>query len=237
VVGPEITQKAIHSALNQLSTELVLYVENYQETDFAQIVEDYAQNEPDVVMEVPQVSATVYPNHGDDRVVEIKFTYQINRDNLRTMQNQVKRVFESAQLYINSDASTVQKCAQLYTFLMERFDYTMQTSITPFYSLLSHGVGDQEAFATVYAAMCNQADLDCSVVSGTRNGKSWYWNIVQEDGVNYHIDLLSCSETGGFHWLTDDQMEDYVWDYTAYAAPLPEETEPAPTETVPDPTE
>ena len=71
VVGPEITQKAIHSALNQLSTELVLYVENYQKTDFAQIVEDYAQNEPDVVMEVPQVSATVYPNQGDDRLVEI----------------------------------------------------------------------------------------------------------------------------------------------------------------------
>jgi predicted NodU family carbamoyl transferase len=147
VVGPEITQKAIHSALNQLSTELVLYVENYQETDFAQIVEDYAQNEPDVVMEVPQVSATVYPNQGEDRVVEIKFTYQINRDNLRTMQNQVKRVFESAQLYINSDELTHEKYSHLYSFLMERFEYKLDTSITPAYSLLRYGVGDAKAFA------------------------------------------------------------------------------------------
>ena len=153
------------------------------------------------------------------------------------MQQQVQRIFASAQLYINSDASTAQKCAQLYTFLMERFDYTMQTSITPFYSLLNHGVGDQEAFATVYAAMCGQAGLDCRVVSGTRNGKSWYWNIVQEDGVNYHIDLLKCSESGSFRWQTEDMMEDYVWDYTAYAVPVPEETEPVPAETVPNPTE
>lgn len=230
-------KELVTEAMDQCSNSVVVLVKLYEATDLQQLVEDHMRSNPDIIMEQPQVAVGVYPETGSSRIVEVKFTYETSRDSLRLMQQQVRRIFASAQLYINSDASTVQKCAQLYTFLMERFDYTMQTSITPFYSLLSHGVGDQEAFATVYAAMCNQAGLDCSVVSGTRNGKSWYWNIVQENGVNYHIDLLSCSETGGFRWLTDDQMEDYVWDYTAYAAPLPEETEPAPTETVPDPTE
>ena len=148
----------------------------------------------------------------------LKFTYETSRESLRQMQQQVRRTFSSAQLYINGDATPEQKCAQLYTFLMERFDYQLQTSITPAYSLLSHGVGDNEAFAVVYAAMCRQAGLDCRVVSGTRDGKSWHWNIVREGDVNYHIDLLACYERGQFRWLPDEAMEGYVWDYTAYSA-------------------
>lgn len=230
-------KQLVTEALNQCSSSVVVLVKLYEATDIQQHVEDYMRKNPDIVMELPQVAVGIYPDAGSNRILEVKFTYETSRDILRQMQQQVRRIFASAQLYINSDAATAQKCAQLYTFLMERFDYTLQTSITPFYSLLNHGVGDQEAFATVYAAMCNQAGVNCSVVSGTRNGKSWYWNIVQEDGVNYHIDLLRCSESGSFRWLTDEQMGDYVWDYTAYEASAPVETEPVPTETVPSPTE
>jgi len=229
VIGPEITQKAIHSALNQLSTELVLYVEDYQETDFAQIVEDYAQNEPDVVMEIPQVSVTVYPDKGEERVVEIKFTYQTNRDNLRTMQNQVKRVFESAQLYVNSDEMTHEKYTHLYSFLMERFDYKLDTSITPAYSLLRYGVGDAKAFAVVFAAMCRQIGMECLTVSGTRDGEPWFWNIIREDDAYCHVDLLRCEEEGELKEYSDSQMHGYVWDYLEYPAcdreVTPEETE------------
>jgi len=220
----------VRQALDQCDSSMVALVKDYEATDLQQLVEDYMRDKPNIVMEMPQVAVGIYPDAGSNRIVEVKFTYETSRESLRQMQQQVSRIFSSAQLYINSDATAAQKCAQLYTFLMERFDYTVQTSITPAYSLLSHGVGDGETFAAVYAAMCRQAGLDCSVVSGTRNGKSWYWNIVQEDGVNYHIDLLRCSETGGFKRLTDAQMEEYVWDYSAYEVPEPEETEPVPTE-------
>ena len=230
VVGTDVIQKAIQSALNQLSTELVLYVEGYQETDFAQIVEDYAQQEPDVVMEIPQVAVTVYPDQGEERVVELKFNYQTNRDNLRTMQSQVKRVFESAQLYVNSDEMTREKYSHLYSFLMERFDYQLDTSITPAYSLLRYGVGDAKAFATVFAAMCRQIGLECLTVSGTRDGEPWFWNIIREDDAYCHVDLLRCEEEGGFQEYADVQMSGYVWDYSEYPVcdreVIPEETQP-----------
>ena len=216
VVGTEIVQKAIYSALNKLSTELVLYIEDYQDTDFAQIVEGYAQKEPDVVMEVPQVSVTVYPNQGEERVAEIKFTYQTNRDSLRTMQSQVKRFFESAQLYVNSDETTHEKYSHLYSFLMERFDYKFDTSITPAYSLLRYGVGDAKAFAVVFAAMCRQIGLECLIVSGTRDGEPWFWNIIREDDAYCHVDLLRCEEEGMFRECSDAQMSGYVWDYLEY---------------------
>jgi hypothetical protein len=209
----------------------------FKESDLLQVVEDYMEENPNIVMELPQVAVGVYPDTGSSRILEVKFTYETSRDSLRQMQQQVRRVFASAQLYISSDATNEQKYAQLYTFLMERFDYQVQTSITPAYSLLNHGVGDCEAFATVYAAMCRQAGLDCHMVSGTKHGQSWYWNIIREDGVNYHVDLLQCYENGQFQRLQDSAMEGYVWDYSAYPLAEVDETQPeatgSPAEVVP----
>lgn len=218
VANLETAISVIGKELDACGTGVVLYLNDYQGTDFAQIVEDYALSHPQTVMELPRVQENVYPETGDARVVELKFTYQNSRGDLRAMQIQVNPVFESAVLYVSGDAKPMEKYAQLYSFLMERYDYTIQTSITPSYSLLRHGVGDVHAFAMVYAAMCVQAGLECDVITGTRHGQAWYWNRVCDGGVYYHVDLLRCSENGKFKAANDSQMTDYVWDYSAYPA-------------------
>lgn len=222
----EKAEKIIIAALEDCSDSVVVLVKDYAAVDFVQIVEDYMKDNPNIVMEMPQVAVGVYPEAGSSRILEVKFTYETSRESLRQMQQEVLRIFSSAQLYINSDATNEQKCAQLYTFLMERFDYEVQTSITPAYSLLSYGVGDCEAFASAYAAMCRQAGVDCLVVSGTRDGESWHWNIIREENVYYHVDLLRCSEEGRFRRRTAAEMQGYVWDYSAY-----EKSETVPAET------
>ena len=225
-------EKLITGAMEECSDSIVMLVSDYNAMDLVQVVEDYTRENPNTIMEMPQVAVGIYPDAGSSRIVEVKFTYETSRESLRQMQQQVRRVFASASLYVNSDATDAQKYAQLYTFLMERFEYDVQTSITPAYSLLSHGVGDCEAFASVYAAMCRQAGLDCEVVSGTKDGQSWHWTIIQENDVYYHVDLLRCSEAGQFLRLTDADMQGYVWDYSAYGS-----TEVIPSEVVPAETE
>ena len=210
-------QMVIGDALDACNAGVVLQIANYQEMDFAQIVEDYVEENPDSVMEMPLVAAGIYGN-GKSRVVELSFTYQTSRDSLRSMQDQVEPVFESAALYVSGEGSESQKYAQLYGFLMERFEYTIETSITPAYSLLVHGVGDSRAFAMVYAAMCRQAGLECQIVTGTRLGEPWTWNIVLDNGNYYHVDLIRGSYSGGFREYTDGDMVGYVWDYSAYPA-------------------
>ena len=215
VADVEAAEVAIGQALSDCDTGIVLLVAQYEKTDFAQMVADFADENPNQVMEMPQVLAGVYPEKGVSRVVELNFTYQTSREALRSMQNQVQPVFSAAKLYVSGEGSDLQKFSQLYGFLMERFDYTLETSITPAYSLLRHGVGDSKAFATVYAAMCRRADLECLVITGTRDGEPWTWNMVCDDGQYYHVDLLQ-SAGGGFRELTDDEMDGYVWDYSAY---------------------
>lgn len=202
----------ISSALNQCEADAVVQIRQFEDTDFIQVVENYARENPQYVMELPQVTVNIYPETGTNRVVELRFTYQTSRESLRNMQEQVQPVFASAALYVSGDGEEREKYSQLYSFLMERYDYQIDASITPTYSLLRHGVGDSRAFAVVYAAMCRQAGLECQVVSGTRNGESHYWNIVCDDGIYYHVNLLE----GSFEERTDDQMTGFVWDYDAY---------------------
>ncbi len=212
VNAPEEVRESIANALKLCEVDIVLLCEGFEEADFVQIVEDYAMDYPQFVMELPQVNVGIYPETGEARVVALHFTYQTSRDRLKTMAEWVKPMFTSASLYVAGDAEHREKFSQLWGFLMERFDYNFETSITPAYSLLHDGVGDSRAFATVYGAMCRQSGLECLVVSGTRQGQSHYWNIVYDDGVYYHVDLLS----GSFRERSDDDMDGYVWDYSAY---------------------
>jgi hypothetical protein len=148
----EAVNKQISMALNNCEAGVVLLINGYRDTDFTQQVQDYADNYPEFVMELPQTTVNMYPEKGSVRLVELKFTYQTSRESLRDMQNRVKPLFDSARLYVSGEASVREKYAQLYAFLMERATYEIQTSITPSYSLLHHGVGDSRAFAMVYAS-------------------------------------------------------------------------------------
>lgn len=201
------------NALEGYESSLVMLVKDYKSRDFSQFVQDYGLEHPQTVMETPQVSQAIYGT-GTNRVVELIFTYQTSRDTLRRMQSQVEPVFDAARLYVSGDGADRQKYAQLCAFLMERFEYKQETSITPSYSLLRHGVGDSRAFATVYAAMCRSAGLECLVVTGTRFGEPASWNMVVDEGIYYHVDLLQ--EPGNYQELTDEQMSGYVWDYSDY---------------------
>ena len=235
----EDIKSAVAAALNDMDTELVFYMEGYTDTDFAQMVENYARENPDEVVEIPRVGVSLYPETGENRVVELSFAYQTDRESLRLMQNHVQQIFESAKLYVSGDEDVEVKLSRLYVFLTGGLDIDRITgqsggsSITPAYSLLRYGVGDSKAFATVYAAMCRQAGLECMTVSGTRNGEAWFWNIVKNGDRYVHVDVLRCVAAGYFRVQSDEQMGSYVWDYLAYPA-CPGEYEP-PAETTAQP--
>lgn len=244
VSGMTQAKEVIAKALDNCSAGVVLMIRGYQDMDVTQFVSDYAQEHPESVMEIPEVAAAVYPDTGADRVLELRFTYQNSREKLRKMQDEVAPVFASAKLYVSGAGDTQRKYNMLYALLTERFsyEYDIVTSITPSYSLLIHGVGDEKAFAVVYSYMCRQAGMECMVVTGTYNGEPHTWNIVRNNGIFSHVDLLRCYRQGYFELNSDQDMVGYVWDYSAYPAcvipiqPTTEPTEPSQTEAPTDPT-
>lgn len=208
-------RKEVESALDECLDTLVLRITGYQEADFNAMIRDYAARNPDRVMEIPGVAVRIFPDRGNIRVVELSFHYRTDQETLRAMREQVEPVFSSAVLYVTGQASDRTKFSQLHTFLTERFDYQIERTVTPAYSLLCQGVGDSQAFAQVYAVLCSRTELEAQIVSGTREGESHWWNMVKIDGLWYHVDLLGPKR---FTILTDDQMAGYEWDREAYPA-------------------
>ena len=213
VRGMESARQAVADALDECAEQLVLQISGYRDTDFTEMVQSYAWLNPDRVMEVPYIDIQVCPDQGDTRVVELRFDYMTDRETLRSMRQQVQPVFSSAALYVTGQGTEQMKFSQLHAFLMERFDYTFQSSRTPAYSLLCEGIGDSRAFAQVYAAMCSRIGLEAMSVSGTKAGEKHHWNLVQINGVWYHLDLLGVA---WFEPMADAEMVGYEWDREAY---------------------
>ena len=216
VESQEQIEELILQRLEACETGVVLISDGQEAVDFNQLVADCALENPQLVMETPVVTVNYYPEEGKEQIIEVKFTYRSNREELRTLQNKVAPIFQSAAQHVTGAWAEEEKAARLYTFLMDRFEYEIGTSTTPAYSLLLHGVGDHQAFATVYAAMCQQSGVDCRVVTGTRKGEPWVWNVLCIDGFYYYIDLLKCKESGGFKMYSQEKMTNYTWDASAY---------------------
>ena len=236
VASMDAVYEQIHQALISCEPNVAIMVEKYEAVDFVQKVQDFVEQNPQLCMEMPQVSPAVYPRGGDRRVVELVFGYQNSREDLRQMQDYVQPIFRAANLNVSAEEEETTKFSRMYAFLMERTDYQQETSLTPAYSLLRHGVGDSKAFAMVYSAMCREAGLTCMVVTGSRDGEPWSWNLICADGVYYHVDLLRSLSSGKLLRMTDAEMRGYVWDYDAFPAASPVQQEQPAEDTVPDET-
>ena len=208
----EQVRKIVSQHLIACDGSAVLYFDNPEQVDYAKMVADYAVSNPQQVMETPTVTVNYYPEQGQQQMVELVFTYQTSSAQLRTLREKVVPVFSSAFQYVAGEWTEMEKMQRLYAFLMDRYEYTITSSITPAYSLLLHGEGDEKAFAMVYAAMCNQAKLDCRVVIGTKDGAAWTWNAVKVDGEYYYLDLLLDNGGEGFRLYTREEMMGYAWD-------------------------
>ena len=225
--APDMDQvfQIVATALESRSELVAVLVQGYEQSDVQAFVSKYAADHPDVVMEEPEVAVSTFPSTGEERVLEIVFHYQTGREEQQKMAEQIKPVFTSAELYVTGNATEVRKAEQLYSFLMERFDYQIEASKTPTYSLLQNGIGDSRAFACVYAQMCRMAGIDCWAVKGEYLGAERWWNgFVLNDGY-YYVDLLRCNELGSYQMMTDRQMSGYNWDRQIYQPLSAEETE------------
>lgn len=230
-------QKLIEQALESFDSRLVLQISGYDAMDFKSNIAHYCAQHPEIVMEIPSVYCNVFPQSGKVRVVELRFTYTTSPAEMSAMRDQVQVIFDAAKGYVSKNAGDAVGFQQLYAFLTERLRYTVESSVTPAYSLLCQGKGDSLAFANVFAALCIRSGLDCQVVRGTRNGAEWYWNIVRVDETYYHVDLCGDLAEEQLTYRADGDMTAYAWPKDQYppCGSAQEPVQPAETE-APQPT-
>ena len=170
---------------------------------------------------------------GASRVVELTFTYPETAAKLREKQQAVTDSLRAASVYVRYREKETDKAELLLSYLTERFAYTQKQTDTPVYSLLCEGYATSQSMAQSWQLLCDQVNIECVTVAGSRQGANYWWNIVKLDDRYYHVDILSDVLAGSvLHLRSDGEMKDYYWDTGKYPA-CPGTTAAAP-ETQPD---
>ena len=226
VTNPNEVESLLRDAMDAYRDHVTWYSINDRTFDYAALAQQIYENDPLHYMALPQIHVTNYPDEGRSRIVELLLTYPADAATLKKMESAVAESLQAASVYVRYRDTEWEKADLLFTYLLERFPYTEQETDTPLYSALCEGLITSESAATAWKLLCDQIGIESSVVTGNRDGSTYYWNIVTLDGTSYHVDLLQSLLTDGRLRLRyDDDMIGYSWDAAAYPACERPETE------------
>lgn len=212
VENAEELAEMITAALDAVDESVLVYMEQHEKIDVEKLVSEYAEMYPDKVIEIPQITVKRYPEKGAERIVQILFDYKASALELHQMRSKVESMFAAADQVAVQANDYEEQCKWLYTYLMEQAEYRSSISNMPGYDLLIKGKGDSKAFAVTYARMCNRNGLKANIVTGTRDGEPWTWNVIDYRGKAYYVDLLRCHENQEFLMCREEQLVGYVWE-------------------------
>jgi hypothetical protein len=177
----------------------------------------FAEN-PMSTLAMPQVTVASYPDSGVQRILEVAIDYVYSEDELPDMK---KELMDEAVAMVGTIKYTDVTAAETALSVCEAIMALSQHSSTgsgDLYDLMINGIGGSLGFAQTFKFIGGAAGLDCQLVSGTRSGEEYYWNIVCIDGIYYHIDCMDCAENGldsGF-LKSDSEMSRYSWNTSDY---------------------
>ena len=232
---PEQMQGQVARGLMTYADRLAMQITEDQQYDMAAIVAKYCGENPAHMVEIPQIAVSVYPDSGKERIVEVEFFYEHSPEELDEMKKALEESISAAAEYIRYRNSDRDKMQLLYTYLTERFTYKKAVGTTPVYSALCEGIADPMGLSRALKLICDKAGVACSTVSGLRDGETYHWNIVSDDGDFRHMDLYECiMDSHGLHLKTDWQMDRYYWNTQEYPACVVKE-EPVQEEALPTP--
>lgn len=203
VTGSSAIKRELGDTLFRFEDSKLLRISYYSEaTDYLQSLARQAYYDfPLAALGMPEVSITLYPESGVQRIVEIHLTYSDTLDHLLAQQDAL------TQAASNLLSSSAQQNARSLYDLLRHHTGADSTAGSTAYAALVEGTANAEGFALAYKLLCDQAGLTCTVVQG--EGKHSFWNIVSTPAGSRHVDCVN-----GLFGLTDlqiAQMEGYVW--------------------------
>lgn len=217
VRGNEQADNFVIAALEEFAPSVTLQISGYVQEDFEKTIREYCLYHPEKTVPCSDFSVSIYPKTGNVRVAEFHFSYEQTKEELRSTVSDTAVALSSAYNYMRY-GQTQKDCASLaLSYLVGRFQYTESDNATV-YSLLCKGEANSMAFASVFAYLCRNADIDCVIAEGTKNEIPYDWVMIQIDNAWYHLDVYDTvmNESRELELKTDDQMTEYQWDTEAY---------------------
>lgn len=215
--GSSAIRAELQEALAAFRPELALRISYFTEgTDIQALLEEAYYDTPAAAFGLPQAEVNVYPDHGQQRIVEILLTYPIDVAQAAAMSQELSLQAQSlAQL---SGISPGTDCVQAIADLAHgQIAYAPEGGSTA-YAALVEGSADSEGVALAVQLLCQLGEVESQVVSGQLDGQPHFWNRLRMDNETRYLDACT-----GASLYTAEQMEQqgYLWGESLDA---PEET-------------
>ncbi|ALP93461.1 hypothetical protein [Intestinimonas butyriciproducens] len=228
VAGSGAIRGELRDALTSFVPETafrVNYFDQAQGDDYIpRLIRQAYYDSPAAALGLPEAVVNLYPESGQQRVVEVLFTYPEEPELLR---EKSQALTSAAQVLVDPYRTGLRDSALIpvlyralreHTGLGEAQDAPLpapSVSGSTAYAALVEAQADSEGLALAYKLLCDLAGVECTVVDGTLEETPRFWTIVTvEQNVHRHVDP---SRAEGL-LLTDTQMSEsgFVWDTQEY---------------------
>lgn len=210
--GAAAIRSELSRALSSFSSEVVLRISYFEEDEnyIHQLVRQAYLSNPSTALDFPEAEVAMYPESGQQRIVEVTLTYHQPLQTLESRRNSLSREAERICQPLTELTGIREKLDGITTALQSMGAYSAQGGSTAYDALLGGG-GDSQGVALAFSLLCHQVGITCSVVDGQKDGQSHFWNVVQTATGYRHVDL---SRSGSVTYNVDQTMtqQGYVWD-------------------------
>ena len=209
--GAAAIRSELSRALSSFDTEVVLRISYFEEDEayIQQLVRQAYLSNPATALDFPDAQVAMYPESGQQRIVEVTLTYHQSLQTLESWRNSLSREADRICQPL-TELTIKEKLDGITGTLQSMGAYSAQGGSTAYDALLGGG-GDRQGVALAFSLLCRQVGITCSVVDGQKNGQSHFWNVVQTASGYRHVDL---SRAGSVTYNVDQTMtqQGYVWD-------------------------
>lgn len=209
--GAAAIRSELSRALSSFDTEVVLRISYFEEDEayIQQLVRQAYLSNPATALDFPDAQVAMYPESGQQRIVEVTLTYHQSLQTLESRRNSLSREADRICQPL-TELTIKEKLDGITGTLQSMGAYSAQGGSTAYDALLGGG-GDSQGVALAFSLLCRQVGITCSVVDGQKNGQSHFWNVVQTASGYRHVDL---SRAGSVTYNVDQTMtqQGYVWD-------------------------
>lgn len=212
--GVTAIRSELESALASFAPSRTLRIRYFEEDEA--FIRDLARQAyygvPACALGMPEIDLSLYPNSGQQRIVEILLRYPLGHDQLEERRAALSLRLEelAAELVLLDRQERLPAAARA---VREAGVWDPQGGSTA-YHLLEEGAADSEGIALAFAALCQELELPCQAAWGTLNEEPRFWNIVQTGAGWRHIDLSAPETEEGEPLYTDQQFLElgYLWE-------------------------
>lgn len=202
--------------LEQFQRRLTLKSNGYYQSEQAVRQEfwDVFYDTPQAAVAKPELTVSLYPDHGAARVIALELRWPATQQELREQAEAVSHAAE--QLTVDLEGEPLTKTWALYTRLAEQTRWSRNSADSVYHALVE-GTANSEGVAMAYELLCDRMGIECQIVRGSKGGQTHCWNLVTIEEQNWHLDVTA--EEGKYRFLrSDEELADqgYQWEREDY---------------------